>query len=56
MGQFWTHLVGQFSTLIDKDETKVLESNNYQEHYALKHIPKADCRIYDNLLKLGGKS
>jgi transposase len=39
-----------------KDETKVSESNNYQEHYTLKHIPKADCRIYDNLLKLGGKS
>ncbi len=41
--------------LRNKDELKVTEPSNYQEYHTLKHIPKANCEIYDNFLKLGGK-
>ena len=40
--------------LRSKDKTKVLEASDYKEHHTLKHVPIADCSIYNNLLKLGG--
>ena len=40
--------------LRSKDKTKVLEPSDYKEHYTLKHVPIADCSVYNNLLKLGG--
>ena len=40
--------------LLSKDEGKVLEASDHKEHHTLKHIPIADCSIYNSLLKIGG--